>query len=213
MTQKINTLSILLISAFLFLIVSQSSLYAQNHRPHRFGIDITKTLTLPLISSGQGFIIEPVYYYADKDKEAKFKAVIGYSNTRYDNIFVNNNIKTTGFYIKPGIGTSLGKKNFAFLNLLVSNYSINNKYVLEGKYFGDFNGEYTHNNLFALGIEPNIDFENNLGKKVSMILSLRFTYIFYNPENKDYPVYYVPGAGITNGNQVSAGLSFYLIIQ
>ncbi|KXX67094.1 hypothetical protein [Flammeovirga sp. SJP92] len=207
-----NTILSYITSLLLFITLFQHITYAQDERPHHFGIDITKTLTLPLIAKGRGFVIEPVYYYTDKDKSAKFKAVVGYSNTRHDDVHVNSNIKTSGFYLKPGIGTSLGKKNFAFLNFLVSNYSINNSYVLEGEYFGDYKGEYTHNNLFAMGIEPNIDFENDLGKKVKMILSLRFTYVFYNPENKDYPVYYVPGAGITNGNEISAGLSLYLII-
>lgn len=204
-----NMLSRFLISIQILLSFTIIDTYAQ--RSNHIGLDLSKTLTYNISFEGSGFIIEPLYLHHNDSSLIRFKIPVGFSSIKRDNIYSNSNMKTTGYYLKPGIGFSISKRFIPYMNLLISNYTIKNKYVLEGNYFGDYIGEYTHDNLFAFCVEPNIDVYFRLNKNLSLILSSRFSYIIYNAESEDFPVYYIPGAGISNNGKISGGINVYLV--
>lgn len=197
------------ISFLLVILLASSNAYAQ--RNHHFGIDLSKTLIFNITSKGHGFIIEPIYLYSSEKSAIKFKLPIGYSHIERDNIFANSNLKTSGYYLKPGIGFSANEQISPFLNLILSRYKTDNKYTIKGDYFGDYVHEYSHDKLFLIGIEPNLDFNYKLFGSISMLISLRFSYIIYNSEEEKFPAYYLPGAGITHNEKYTGGINLFLI--
>lgn len=207
--KKIYMLSRYLISIQILLSFIAIDAFAQ--RSNHFGIDVSKTLSYNVLSEGSGFVIEPVYLYLNDSSLTTFKLPLGFSSIKCDNVYSNSNIETTGYYIKPGFGISVNKRLIPYMNILLTNYNIKNTYVLEGNYHGDYVQEYTHNNLFAFGIEPNIDMHFELKKQLSLILSSRLTYIIYNSEDEDFPAYYIPGAGVFLNKKFTVGLNIYIV--
>ncbi|MCB9308550.1 MAG: hypothetical protein H6567_00650 [Lewinellaceae bacterium] len=188
-------------------------------RNYNLGIDLTKTIVNHFPTGGSGVVIEPLYLYSKNDSKIKFKIPFGYSQVKMENVFFNSKIKTTGAYIKPGIGYSSSKNVVPYLNLLFTIYTINNTYKLDGPVFGDYIDEYRHSNLFAFGIEPNIDYRFTLIKNLALITNIKLSMIFYNSESKDFPVHYIAGAGIVRSSKVIrsatrrfiSGVNIYLV--
>ncbi len=188
------TVSILFLVCILFNVFSQES-------PHHFGVDVTKTIHYYRYLSfndrkGYGVVFEPVYLYQTDSNIVKFKVPVGIAHTNIDGFHNNSNFTTTGFYLKPGIGFSWNTKFVPYLSFIISDYNIHGNYTLEGSYHGDYSGSYTHKNCLALGIEHSIDFKYTITPKMSMLLTFRVAWVFYNPKVENNPANYIPGAGV-----------------
>jgi len=178
-----------------------------------YGIDLAKTPTNNLIDNSSGIVIEPIFIAKFRQSNLRIKSIIGYASIKRDNIFVNSNMEIKGFYWKGGVGYSDSKKVAPYLNLCLSTFNVSNKFGLKGNYFGDYERVYNHNNRFTLGLEPNCDIHIRIYNKISMLISLRLSLLLINTSYDNYPIYYIPGAGIINNKYVTTGVSLYLMFN
>jgi hypothetical protein len=208
---KIHTELKYIISINIFLLVLINECISQSI--NYFGIDLSKTVVNNLSKNSSGYIIEPIYIFKSKSKFISLKSIVGYSNVHKEDIYVNSNMHIKGGYFKLGFGYSKNKFFTPYLNLTASLYNVNNKYMLEGEYFGDYYGEYTLNELVAFAFEPNLDFCINISDRLALLLSFRLDILIYKTNIRPYPDYYVPGLGIIDNREITGGVNLYILFN
>lgn len=187
------------------------NVFAQDN-VHYLGYDISKTVTDNLLNR-IGFTIEPVYTFIPDSSYARIKVAGGYNIIHRNKVYNNCDITTQGWYIKPGIGFSRQKKVITYLNVLVSDYSIKNTYTLEGENFGDYKKTYRHNNLYAVGIEPNFDYWIAVHKRISLVVNFQLMYIVYNSKSENFPLFSIPGTGVLINKKISPSMNLSVMFR
>ncbi len=177
------------------------------------GLELSKTITSNIVSNSRGFVFEPVHIYKSEKMNLNFKSIVGYALVKRDSIYENSNLQTQGFYIKEGIGFSGNDYIVPYISIVATSYQIKNTFYLQGDYFNDFIASYKHRNLFAVGIEPSIDFNAEISEHMILSLNIHGTWVLLNTEDSNFPTYYLPGIGIVDNMHLSAGFNISLLYQ
>lgn len=215
-----TTLKFIKISSILFLFAF-TRIFSQTDID--FGIDVSKTLINNIGENNSGIIIEPLLLLKPSGKNLCVKAVLGYSKIRKEERgkYGDIDFSSKGFYLKNGIGYA--KQSVAFYgNIVASYYNTRSDHVIEGQYFGDYTVNYSKNNIFKLGLEPNLDFSINISSRLSFLITTRIDFIVLGSANNKFPDFYSPGFGridygpftnLFDKKRMTAGASLYLLIR
>jgi hypothetical protein len=200
---------------------------AQSYDTHRlyFGLDLLRTF--PLVFE-RGYVFEPSIIYKT-NTHTTFDVAIGFNDIRKDELYGNMDYANTGQYYRVGVGQLLFKERRKFndLNLqfalLYSDFTEKGTIVFKGDNYGDLvDIKKQRNQLFALELQPNYCLP--VSDRISVNFQIRINYVVSTPKEEQFPLYYVPGAGmmqifddndegVHNSNRVTQGISIRLVYK
>jgi hypothetical protein len=200
---------------------------AQSYDTHRlyFGLDLLRTF--PLVFE-RGYVFEPSIIYKT-NTHTTFDVAIGFNDIRKDELYGNMDYANTGQYYRVGVGQLLFKERRKFndLNLqfalLYSDFTEKGTIVFKGDNYGDLvDIKKQRNQLFILELQPNYCLP--VSDRISVNFQIRINYVVSTPKEEQFPLYYVPGAGmmqifddndegVHNSNRVTQGISIRLVYK
>jgi hypothetical protein len=200
---------------------------AQSYDTHRlyFGLDLLRTF--PLVFE-RGYVFEPSIIYKT-NTHTTFDVAIGFNDIRKDELYGNMDYANTGQYYRVGVGQLLFKERRKFndLNLqfalLYSDFTEKGTIVFKGDNYGDLvDIKKQRNQLFVLELQPNYCLP--VSDRISVNFQIRINYVVSTPKEEQFPLYYVPGAGmmqifddndegVHNSNRVTQGISIRLVYK
>ncbi len=211
-------------SCILFVLVSVTHAQTYDTRRLYFGVDVLRTFPLTF---SRGFVFEPSLIYKTKDHTI-IDLAVGFNDIRKDELYSNVAYANTGRYYRLGVGKFLlkSRKKFNEFNLqaclIYSDFKETGTITFEGDNYGDLVEVRTQRNkLFIVELQPN--YWLPISDRISVNFQVRINYIVTNPDEKDFPVYYVPGVGnvqawgnrdgIPNSRRVTEGISIRLVYK
>jgi hypothetical protein len=200
---------------------------AQSYDTHRlyFGLDLLRTF--PLVFE-RGYVFEPSIIYKT-NTHTTFDVAVGFNDIRKDELYGNMDYANTGQYYRVGVGQLLFKERRKFndLNLqfalLYSDFTEKGTIVFKGDNYGDLvDIKKQRNQLFVLELQPNYCLP--VSDRISVNFQIRINYVVSTPKEEQFPLYYVPGAGmmqifddndegVHNSNRVTQGISIRLVYK
>lgn len=148
-----------------------------------------------------GYVLEPEFSY--HNKRLVYNFIAGMSKVQemlYDELDYENK----GRYLQAGMEYHLSGKNapvtngfFIGFDLTVADFEETGSVLFEGDYFDDYEAVLTQDNL-STAFSWSISSKTVLGKHLALDATLRLSRIIGDFDQPEFPVYYVPGAGMTN---------------
>lgn len=188
--KKTSAVQLVFLLYALLLLGSQG--YAQT--PHHFGVDFGKNFNEVLVASPEHILAEPVYLYKKDSSLLSFKISTGYNYSRRRIIYRNCDQKVQGYFVKPGVGLSWGRKAF-YISFIYTQFRSENTFEVKGHYFSSYKHTERQTGLSAYGIEPNVDFKIPLKKRLSLMIDVKITVLLHRAFQSEAPAHYIPGVG------------------
>lgn len=199
---------------------------AQTYDTHRlyFGLDLLRTF--PLVFE-RGYVFEPSIIYKT-NTHTTFDVAVGFNDIRRDELYGNMDYANKGRYYRFSAGQLLFKErkkfndfNLAF-GLIYSDFTEKGTIVFKGDNYGDLvEIKKQRNQLFVLELQPNYNLP--ISDRISVNFQIRIDYVVRAPNEDEFPLYYVPGAGLMqifedndevhNSNRITEGISIRLVYK
>ncbi|HEY9047490.1 MAG TPA: hypothetical protein VIN08_16405 [Ohtaekwangia sp.] len=222
---------LLLASVYLLSVIAAEAQEEQqpqqpSYDTHRFFLGLDLMRTFPLVFN-RGYVLEPSLIYKTNDHTI-IDLAVGFNDIRKDELYSNVAYANTGRYYRVSIGRFVANHRTRFnefnlqAGLIYSDFTEKGSVTFAGDNYGDLTDVKTqHNKLFILEFQPN--YWLPISDKFSFNFQVRVNYIVTQPDEKYFPVYYVPGAGyvqssgnrdgIPNSNSITGGVSIRIVYK
>ncbi|HEY9008996.1 hypothetical protein [Ohtaekwangia sp.] len=225
---------LLLVSVFLSAVIvtraqEQPSSQGEPQRSydtHRFFLGVDLMRTFPLVYN-RGYVFEPSLIYKTSEHTV-IDLAVGFNDIRKDKLYSNVAYANTGRYYRIGIGQFVGSHRTRFNDfnlqgaLIYSDFTETGTITFAGDNYGDLTEiKKQRNKLYILEFQPNYTLP--ISERFSFNFQVRINYVITKPDEKLFPVYYVPGAGyvqsagdrdgIPNSNSITGGISIRVVYK
>ncbi len=161
-------------------------------------VDVMKPLYW---AANGGYVFEPEFSF--HHKRLVYTLALGISRAEQV-IYQELNYSNKGRYLQAGLQLQLFANNNSVTNGLfvgghvgISDYEETGRVVFDGDYFGDYEARLAQDNISAT-FSWLASYKAVLGKHLALEAILRISQVLESFDEPEFPVYYVPGAGITN---------------
>ncbi len=161
------------------------------------------------IPRGSFVNIEPGVLWQQRSHPRQFVQIVG-GYTTFSNVGANANIRVSGqgAYLKGGIDHT----TYGYLALL-SNWQNSSQFTLPGSTFGPYTGQLETTSQTRFGLEGYASLNTRLGNRWRIRFMPRLVALLGLNTTPAHRLSYVPGAGLTLGNDNSIQLSGGLTVQ